>query len=84
MTPQSQRGGVQGFCDDNIKNKKHADGGGMSKIVQNCVTLFMDDPYHKIDIKILIILENPLMLLFLKNERKNPQPHFKINNCLQN
>ncbi len=36
--------GGQGFCDSSLRNKKRDDGGWGSKIVQNSVTSFMDDP----------------------------------------
>ena len=40
-------GGGQGFCDDSTKTlvvKRVTMEGGVSKIVQNCVTSFMDNP----------------------------------------
>ena len=40
----------QGFCDDSnevLVIKKHDDGGMGLKVVQNCVTSFMDDPLLK-------------------------------------
>ena len=49
----------------------------MSKIVQNCVTLFMDDPYHKIDIKILIILEKSIDVNVITKREKKPSTSFQ-------
>ena len=53
MTSRSLGGGVQGFCDDRTKAlvmKRVTDdwGRGGSKIIQNCVTSFMDDPQGKL------------------------------------
>ena len=47
-------------CDGstNLSNKKRGDGGGGSKIVQNCVTSFMNDPYaEKLSVKTAIGLQ---------------------------
>ena len=47
MTSRSYREGVNDFCDACIKALRYKceDEGKRSKIIQNCVTSLMDDPY---------------------------------------